>query len=639
MLIPETLVLVFTPNLQSLSGVVDLATRATSYRRGSNDFRPLSIFPLPSRIENGEQQLKRDWRQQYQREFENALKQIYQLEKCDLTNYFDEVQLPQLPYYAYGEKIALLEERSDALSLGRAYEGFFKKLIGSNFAWEVLVTEPESATHPFKEPQIAADLYISYAHIDNVSILEGTRGWIDTFQETLQIRLSQLIGREVNILYDTKLRGNDFISDAVEQQISKANIFIAVLSPRYVKSDWCNRELKEYIELVSTDSQPRAIYKVVKTFVPINEQPQQLQSFLGYEFFEFDESGRTREFRPDEQYAKESKYWARLDDLAWDIKSTLEGHGRGVPSIGASPLGVYLAETTSDLSFERDSIRRELNQRGLRVFPEKALPLDAAQLKESVAADLKRCSLSVHLIGLRYGLIPEGEERSIVRLQSELATQHSDGREFKQIFWIPRDIEPAEDRQRQFVDGLLNGITPVRNAEILQTTLADLKDQIVANLKRQERPQPQPRFDQLTRIYLVVDRVDMEQAGACRNYLFERGYEVMLPAVEGDPRELREDHKENLLLCDAVLIVVSKASEMWLRTILRDLQKLAAYGRTEPLLAKTIYMTEPPTSWKQRFLTHEALVIMDFGEFQPSVLEPFVSQLRAAEAGPDPPAK
>jgi hypothetical protein len=78
---------------------------------------------------------------------------------------------------------------------------------------------------------------------------------------------------------------------------------------------------------------------------------------------------------------------------------------------------------------------------------------------------------------------------------------------------------------------------------------------------------------------------------------------------------------------------------MWLRTILRDLQKLAAYGRTEPLLAKTIYMTEPPTSWKQRFLTHEALVIMDFGEFQPSVLEPFVSQLRAAEAGPDPPAK
>jgi len=642
MLIPETLVLVFTPNRQSLSGVIDLAMRATNYRRGSNDFRPLSVFPLPSRIENGEQQLKTNWRQQYQREFENALKQIYQLEKCDLTNYFDEVQLPQLPYYAYGEKIALLEQRSDALSLGRAYEEFFKKLISSNFAWSTSPTEPELSDQPFIEPQsFTPDLYISYSHIDNVSLVEGTRGWIDTFQETLQLRLSQLIGREVNILYDTKLQGNDYFSDALQPMISKANIFIAVLSPRYVRSEWCTNEIAEYTNLVSRDDQPKAIYKVVKSFVPIAEQPEYLQNFIGYEFFETDDSGRMREFRPDEQYAQESKYWAKLDDLAWDIKGTLEGHGRGILSTGASPLSVYLAETTSDLSFERDSIKRELHQRGLRVFPEKALPLDAAQLKEAIAADLKRCSLSVHLIGSRYGLIPEGEERSIVRLQSELATEYADGHGLKQMFWIPKDIEPAEDRQRQFIEGLLNGVTPVRNAEILRTTLADLKYQIVTNLERQARPQPQvkDKFHELTRIYLPVHRVDMDKASACRSYLFDRGYEVMLPAVEGDAKELREDHKENLLFCDAVLILVSSASEMWLRTILRDLQKLAGYGRTKPLLAKAIYLTEPLTPWKQSFLTHEALVIRDFDEFQPRVLEPFVSLLKAVEVDSDTGAK
>jgi hypothetical protein len=51
MLMPETLVVVFTPNLQSLDGVVDLVRDAAHYRGQSDDLRPLLVYPLPSRIE------------------------------------------------------------------------------------------------------------------------------------------------------------------------------------------------------------------------------------------------------------------------------------------------------------------------------------------------------------------------------------------------------------------------------------------------------------------------------------------------------------------------------------------------------------------------------------------------------------
>ena len=136
MLLPEKLIVVFTPNRQSLSGVLDLSTRATNYRRASSDFRPLAIFPLPSRIENAELALKRKWQDQYQAEFEEKFRAIYELEECELTDYFNEVQLPYIGFYAYGEELAVVKDRSESLSLRRAYELFFDRLMKLDFAWD-----------------------------------------------------------------------------------------------------------------------------------------------------------------------------------------------------------------------------------------------------------------------------------------------------------------------------------------------------------------------------------------------------------------------------------------------------------------------------------------------------------------------
>ena len=52
-LLPEKLVLVFTPNKQSLTGILDLIGNATEYRKQSDDLRPLIVFPLVSRV-NGQ---------------------------------------------------------------------------------------------------------------------------------------------------------------------------------------------------------------------------------------------------------------------------------------------------------------------------------------------------------------------------------------------------------------------------------------------------------------------------------------------------------------------------------------------------------------------------------------------------------
>jgi hypothetical protein len=61
---------------------------------------------------------------------------------------------------------------------------------------------------------------------------------------------------------------------------------------------------------------------------------------------------------------------------------------------------IYLAETTSDLTKERELVRDELRQRGHTVMPNQKLPLEEVkQTISSVQSDLARCALSVHLVG------------------------------------------------------------------------------------------------------------------------------------------------------------------------------------------------------------------------------------------------
>ena len=62
MLLPQKLVLVFTPNRQSYTGIRDLIKKATSYRRQSEDMRTLLVYPLPSRIEFSRDDLRASWR-------------------------------------------------------------------------------------------------------------------------------------------------------------------------------------------------------------------------------------------------------------------------------------------------------------------------------------------------------------------------------------------------------------------------------------------------------------------------------------------------------------------------------------------------------------------------------------------------
>ena len=45
-------------------------------------------------------------------------------------------------------------------------------------------------------PGFECDIFISYSHVDNRSLTEGQKGWIDSFHQALEVRLSQVLGSD-----------------------------------------------------------------------------------------------------------------------------------------------------------------------------------------------------------------------------------------------------------------------------------------------------------------------------------------------------------------------------------------------------------------------------------------------------------
>jgi len=485
------------------------------------------------------------------------------------------------------------------------------------------------------------DAFISYAHIDNVSLVDGGMGWISNLHRALEIRVSQLLGEKPEIWRDPKLTGNDSFADTLVDQLKHVAVLVTVVSPRYVKSEWTRRELVEFWKAAEaqggvTFHDKARIFKVLKTPIPRLMDPPELQPLLGYEFFQIDpETGRVREL--DEVFGPQAQrdFWMKMDDLAHDIVALLEDlRDEPVPASQTSVRGaIYLAETTSDLKEQRDAIRRDLQQHGYTVLPARGLPLRASEIEASVEEDLAQCRMSIHPIGGNYGFVPEGSSISFLEIQNELAIERFKRGGFARLLWIPAGQSVIDERQARVIDQLRMNPTMQTGADLLETFLEDLETVIYSRLKETPKAAQQPcsntRGEAYLQVYLTYDQRDAAIASQYSDVLFDHGFDVLHPTFEGDEAEVRQCHDENLRVCDGVIIFFGSSNESWVRRKLRELQKSVGYGREGPLPSVTIACVGTKTAEKERFRTHEAPVIFQMDEFSRDILLPFISSLKA----------
>jgi uncharacterized protein DUF4062 len=527
------------------------------------------------------------------------------------------------------------------------------------------------------------DIFISYGRIDDEDPAGTAKGWVNLLVERLPGMIAGNLGYKPKIWRDERsLRGNDLLRAAIEDGASLALLFIPIVSPRYVQSQWCRTELERFCTTVSPPGVPShtsRIFKVIKTPPLLShlaeKEPKPLRDLIGYSFYEM-EGDMPTEFSPDVVPTKDLRYWNALRRLAWDISNMLvvlkqepelsgsaaagvPNDAATLPSVAVSPAlkaanspslvrtgvtnakWVYLAETTSDLTKERELVRDELRQRGYRVLPEHKLPLDSQDiLAQAVRADLARCALSVHFVGARYGLTPEDDARSIVCIQEALAGERGKtDKAFQRLLWMPPglatpSLEINDERQRSFISQLQNRVTS--GAELLQTSVEDLKTRIIEKLNPTAGTLGRPdRRSKLKQVYLICENRDRGSVRPIKEYLFKEDLEVITWLDKGIADELMDYHRKNLRECDAALIYFGSGDEPWVRKNLEDLEKAYGYGREQDWSARAVYVGSPPNEQKEDFLTHMVpYVIRNFSSFDPTDLRDFVRAVRATEGGP-----
>ena len=327
--------------------------------------------------------------------------------------------------------------------------------------------EPESEKSSYLA-DYKNDVFVSYSHIDDKSLTAGQKGWIANFHQALEIRLEQLLGSDTKIWRDDKVKKKAKPTEKLDAQFPSAAIMISVVSPQYVKSPECVQEVKDFYAEAEQGtglwiSDRARIFKAVKTQVPRESQPSELQGIPDYDFFRFDPAtGRPQEFWPELGAEANRNFWLKLEDIAYDIYQLIEtiktGKGQAKDGTNVSDLRtLYLAEASIDVADQRDKIKRQLQQRGYTILPDRPQPIVSENLQKQIQADLERCNFSIHLVGGSYGIVPEGDSRSIAEIQYELAIDRSSQNGFSRLIWMPSGLQEEDERQKRFVASLKQG--------------------------------------------------------------------------------------------------------------------------------------------------------------------------------------
>lgn len=174
-------------------------------------------------------------------------------------------------------------------------------------------------------PGYEYDVFISYAHVDDTPDAGCETGWVTELVAGLRRQLAQNLGREAIVWMDQERRGNEPTSEILNR-VSRSAVIIPILSPGYLTSEWCQRELEcFYHELTERDAtRPNTrVFPVFTREVKLAERPLKLQPLPGYRFWSQDANGALHraDSRKDRMGAR--KYFRELDRLSQDLAGEL----------------------------------------------------------------------------------------------------------------------------------------------------------------------------------------------------------------------------------------------------------------------------------------------------------------------------
>lgn len=98
-------------------------------------------------------------------------------------------------------------------------------------------------------PDCKHDIFVSYAHVDDLPFPGTEKGWVTTVVESLQILLAQKLGRRdaFDLWMDHQLSRHVQLTPEILHHLEQTATLLVILSPGYLASEWCLREKDTFL--------------------------------------------------------------------------------------------------------------------------------------------------------------------------------------------------------------------------------------------------------------------------------------------------------------------------------------------------------------------------------------------------------
>jgi hypothetical protein len=484
------------------------------------------------------------------------------------------------------------------------------------------------------------DIFISYARRDDQAAREvlGAKGLVTSLHDRLLAVFDELGTPRPSVFRDTqRIDKADQFEPRLGHALREAKLLVVVLSRNWLDSEWCRRELDTFVGhwQVRGEDDQRVRERVVlvrKHAIPPEGRPEWLKGQSGYDLLAIDPENREEIafFDADLGRPRDERWFAVIRELAVILRK--RAHESPLPSIeAASPKPpavaqpsngrtVFVAWSAADMKDSRDTLVEELARRGFRVVPDAAvdLPREGSRAQVVIDAALAEAEVSIHLLGDKLGFTPE-DSAPIVRLQLERAVAQvaASGPEacpIRRLIWAPRVLPGAIDGSatrdpHAVLARHLALPEQVRPEEELRPgdkldgdTLTKFVQFVLQHLGGLASPTTLrfPPVPEGAKVYVEHHELDAAMAEIVGDGLVRLGLEPVMPALEGDPAERLQIHRDALQNADAVLLCWAEAADVWVRASSIELRRWQDLGRAAAFACRSVVALPPQRPAKER---------------------------------------
>jgi len=464
-------------------------------------------------------------------------------------------------------------------------------------------------------PGFINDIFISYSHIDDQAV-DGP-GWVTDFHRRLVIEVEEELGAKVQVWRDKRISGaTDFTKD-LDKQVRGSAMLLAILSPGYVNSRWCDWELTGFagsrrIADLWVDTKCRAL-KIFKRPADVGNL-RVLAETEGVKMYNVDAATELAF----EMETSSEAFKHRLAELGHDIGFVLRAMRKGRT--------VFLGTASPSLQGQRERVRQELQGREYRILTAPEGPPDDRQV--IVRSAVRESALSIlfydrapagqpaeELATLERRVAMDQQARQIVVVcgQADAASQPWDepdatGRGSASIEWL---IEPQAHTLYHTVLQMLDAQPGPTTSGPAPPSAGDPTRPPDVSTDLQPGTADGAGSRKLIRVYLVCDRHDRpllqsNRARRLRDHLLALGFEVKVPLADhDDATQFSRDNRNKLKQCDAVLLYWGTARQAWFDQRLGELMQARGWRQGRAFAALGAYVADPGGPVKENYETRE----------------------------------